>query len=144
MSTFDIERARRDTLACDDLIHFNNAGAALMPKPVTRAQHHYLELEERFGGYETEAREAELLEGFYTSMANLLNCDADEIAFVENATRAWDMAFYSFKFKPGDKVLTTISEYGSNVVAYQQRRQRDGIEVVFVPDNAHGEIDTCA
>lgn len=144
MSKFDIERARRDTLGCHELIHFNNAGAALMPKPVARSQRHYLELEERFGGYEIAAREADTLEGFYTSMAALLNCDAGEIAFVENATRAWDMAFYSFIFKPGDKILTTISEYGSNVIAYQQRSRRDGIEVVFVPDNAYGEIDTHA
>ena len=144
MSNFDVQRARQDTLGCHDLVHFNNAGASLMPAPVAQSQYRYLALEERFGGYETEASEAGLLQGFYSSMATLLNCKAGEIAFVENATRAWDMAFYSFKFKPGDKILTTLSEYGSNVIAYLQRRQRDGIEVIFVPDNEYGEIDTRA
>ena len=52
---FDIERARKDTLACDQIIHFNNAGASLMPTPVSKALHAYLESEEHIGGYESEA-----------------------------------------------------------------------------------------
>jgi hypothetical protein len=32
--TFDIEKARLETRGCENLIHFNNAGAVLMPKPV--------------------------------------------------------------------------------------------------------------
>jgi len=104
---FDIQRARNETTACNEVIHFNNAGAALMPIPVCEALHGYLRSEERLGGYETEAKYAESLEGFYSAASQLLNCSSDEIAYVENATRAWDLAFYSFKFNPGDKILAT-------------------------------------
>jgi cysteine desulfurase/selenocysteine lyase len=54
MSDFDVERLRQDTPACRDLVHFNNAGAALMPRPVVDAVVGHLRAEERFGGYEAE------------------------------------------------------------------------------------------
>lgn len=43
----DIERARRDTPAASQVLHFNNAGAALMPAPVLQAQLRHLQLEPR-------------------------------------------------------------------------------------------------
>jgi len=141
---FDINRARKDTLACEDLIHFNNAGSSLMPIPVSSALHHYLHTEERTGGYETAGLYSRALNGLYDSASKLLNCDSHEIAFVENATRAWDFAFYSFEFKPGDKILTTLAEYGSNVVAYIQQAKRFGIEILFVPNDEYGQIDVKA
>ena len=142
--TFDIQRARLDTPACGDIIHFNNAGASLMPVPVSDALHGYLRSEEKIGGYETEALYEESLDNVYRSAAELINCSTDEIAFAENATRAWELAFYSFKFRPGDKILTTFAEYGSNVVAYLQQAKRFGAEVIFVPNDEFGQIDTRA
>lgn len=141
---FDIKRARKDTAACDEIIHFNNAGASLMPIPVSKALHGYLHSEEKIGGYETETLYSNALKGIYRSSAKLLNCSSNEIAFVENATRAWELAFYSFKFKSGDKILTTIAEYGSNVVAYLQQAKRFGVEIVFVPNDEYGQIDVKA
>ena len=144
MPAFDIERARRDTRACQEIIHFNNAGASLMPAPVADCLHSYLHKEERLGGYETAHDEKAALENFYTAAAKLLNCQPAEIAFVENATRAWDMAFYSFKFSKGDKIITTMAEYGSNVIAYLQQAKRYGAEIIFAPNDEHGQIDTAA
>ncbi|NNF98630.1 MAG: aminotransferase class V-fold PLP-dependent enzyme [Desulfobacteraceae bacterium] len=141
---FDVERARAETRACENLIHFNNAGASLMPMPVADALHHYLQQEENIGGYETAEAEQTNINHFYDAAGQLLNCSADEIAFVENATRAWDMAFYAFKLMPGDKILTTLSEYGSNVIAYNQQVKRHGAELVFVPNDESGQIDTDA
>jgi len=141
---FDIARARRETRAAEQIVHFNNAGAALMPIAVSAALHEYLRLEERWGGYETAERQAATLARFYEAAAALLHCDADEIAFAENATRAWDMAFYGFRFQPGDRILTTLAEYGSNVIAYLHRVRRCGVELVFVPDDEWGQIDVRA
>ena len=141
---FDIERARAETRACEDIVHFNNAGSSLMPICVADYLHEFLNLEERIGGYETVEREHDALENFYGACAKLLNCKTAEVAFIENATRAWDMAFYAFSFEPGDRILTTMSEYGSNVIAYNQQAERYGAEVVFVPDDEHGQIDVAA
>lgn len=143
-TTFDVQRARAETRGCEQVIHFNNAGAALMPAPVADALHEYLREEEMTGGYETAERRAAALENFYLAAARLLNCQPGEIAYAENATRAWDMAFYAFRFQPGDTILTTIAEYGSNVIAYRQQAERYGAEVRFVPNDEYGQIDTAA
>ena len=144
MTSFDIKRARHETRGCQDLVHLNSAGASLMPAPVADTLRSYLVQEELNGGYETAEAELAALDNFYTASAKLLNCAPDEVAFVENATRAWDMAFYAFDFKPGDRILTTMSEYGSNVIAYLQQARRQGVEVVFVDDDASGQMDVTA
>ncbi|NKQ35819.1 MAG: aminotransferase class V-fold PLP-dependent enzyme [Chloroflexi bacterium] len=143
-TSFDIHRARAETRYCEEVVHFNNAGAALMPAPVADTLHAYLHKEERLGGYETAVAEQDALDNFYRAAAQLLHCASDEIAFTENATRAWDMAFYSFKFAPGDKIITSLAEYASNVIAYNQQAKRYGVEIVFAPNDASGQLDARA
>lgn len=138
---FDIERARRETRGCKKLVHFNNAGAALLPAPVMDALVGYLREEEEQGGYEVMARRAAELEHFYTATARLLNCSAGEIAFLESATRAWNAAFYALNFQPGERILLGSAEYGSNLVALLHQARRVGVELVEVPDDEHGQTD---
>jgi selenocysteine lyase/cysteine desulfurase len=141
---FDVARARRETRGCGQLIHFNNAGAALPPVPVADALHTYLREEETQGGYEAMARRAAELDNFYLAAARLLNCSSDEIAFTDSATRGWNAAFYAFDFQPGDRILAGSSEYGSNLVALLHQAHRKGVEVNWVPDDAYGQIDVAA
>ena len=89
MKTLDIARLRADTPACEKLIHFNNAGASLMPEPVYRAVLDHLALEQRVGGYAAEGDATPVLEDFYDAFAALLNCDRAEIAYVENEQEFW-------------------------------------------------------
>ena len=76
----DVERARRDTPGCAQVIHFNNAGAALTPRPVLDAVIGHLELEARIGGYEAADRQGAAVERVYDAAAALLGCGRDEIA----------------------------------------------------------------
>ena len=67
----DVEQARRDTPAASQILHFNNAGAALMPTPVLQAQLRHLQLEAEIGGYEAAAAEDDRAEAVYDSIARL-------------------------------------------------------------------------
>ena len=141
MPGIDINAVRADTPACATLAHFNNAGASLQPQPVTQAVLRHLALEQEIGGYEAEDRAGAALEAMYTSLARLLGARPEEIAYVENATRAWDMAFYSVPFVAGDRILTCRSEYVSNYLAFLQIARRKSVEIDVVPDDRHGQID---
>lgn len=140
----DIEALRADTPACESVVHFNNAGASLMPTPVFDAVMSHLELERDIGGYEAARQAADALDEFYSEFAALLRCRPDEIAFVENATRAWDMAFYGLPLEPGDRILTHGSEYASNYLAFLQQAKRRDFTIDVVPSDATGQIDVAA
>lgn len=142
--SLDIAALRADTPGCKRVAHFNNAGAALAPRPVLEAQVAHLRLEAEIGGYEAAARAAAAAERPYAALAAMLNCAPDEIALVENATRGWDMAFYAVTLGPGDRVLTARAEYASNYLAFLQRARQTGAVVEAIPDDACGQVDTAA
>ncbi len=142
--TIDLAAVRADTPNCENLLHFNNAGASLVPQPVYDSVIGHLDLEQRIGAYEAEDAASATLEDFYDAIAQMLCCHRDEIAYVENATRAWDMAFYSLPLEPGDQILTHSSEYASNYLAYLQQAQRRGLKIDVVPSDAYGQIDIAA
>ena len=136
----DLERARAETPGCRRVLHFNNAGAGLPPRPVLDAVLGHLELEAAVGGYEAEERTRAEVERTYQALAMLIGCKPRELAVVENATRAWDMAFYAMGFAPGDRILVARAEYASNVIAAWQVAHRTGASVEVIPDDEHGQL----
>jgi cysteine desulfurase/selenocysteine lyase len=137
----DVRRARRDTPGCRDVVHLNNAGAALAPAAVTEAVIDHLRLEARRGGYEAAAEAQEATDDAYAAVADLLGCRRDEIAMVESATRAWQLAFSAFRFGPGDRILVSRVEYASSVIALLQAAERTGARLELVDDDPHGQLD---
>lgn len=137
----NIEKLRGETRGCENLIHFNNAGASLMPAPVIDAVRDFLQSEEYNGGYETSESYAKDLNNFYVNAAKFIGALPEEIAFTDSATRAWQMAYYAMPFKPGDRVLASVADYGATVVNHLQQAERLGVSVEFVPNDEHGQID---
>ncbi len=137
----DIQALRAETPAVSERIHFNNAGCSLTPRPVQEALLAHLALEQTIGGYEAVQERVVQLENFYTAFASLLHCQADEIAFVENATRAWDLALSAIPLKPGDQIMTSDMEYASNYLQLLHLSRRKGVEIITVPTDGQGLVD---
>lgn len=135
----EIARFRSETPGCAHVVHFDHSGSSLMPQPVIDAVIDHIRLEAEIGGYEAEDAASERFHAVYDAVAQLLGASPSEIALVENATRAWDMAFYAIPFNPGDRILTSVAEYASNVISFLQIAKQE-VTIDVVPNDEYGQI----
>jgi cysteine desulfurase / selenocysteine lyase len=142
--TFDVARARQETPGVRRVTHLNNAGAGLCPHPVLDAMVDHLRLEAEIGGYEAAERAEPALDRTYDAAARLIGCRPDDIAVTDSASRAWGLAFYSIPLKPGDRILASSVEYGSNYLSLLHVARRTGAVVETIPNDGAGRADAAA
>ena len=136
----DINKIRLETPGCQSRIHFNNAGGSLIPRGVSVAVESYLNREQEIGSYEAAEEAKVLINSFYTKFSELLNCSESEIAFIENSTRAWEMAVHSISWKPGDQIITGENEYGSNYLGLLHLAKQRSLKILTIPNDESGTI----
>lgn len=141
MPAFDLERLRGETPGCANRIHFNNAGAGLMPAPVLEAMIGHLRLEAEIGGYEAADARTDAIADFYAATAQLIGCRPENVAFGSSATDAFSRAISAIPFERGDAILTTRDDYVSNQIAFFSLRKRFGVEVIQAPTLPEGGVD---
>ena len=137
----DLARWRSETPGCNDLVHLNNAGAALIPRPVRDAILGHLALEEKLGGYEAADAQGGPIRQVYADVARLLGGNARNVALVQNSTVAFAQAISAFDLGSGDVIVTSRSDYASNQIMYLSLARRRGVEVVRAPDAPEGGVD---
>ena len=142
--SLDVEQLRAQTPGCASRVHFNNAGAGLMPTPVLESAIDQLRLEAELGGYEAADARREAVADFYAATAELLGCRAENVAFASSATDAFSRALSAVPFEPGDLILTTKDDYISNQIAFLSLRKRFGADVVHAPNLPEGGVDVDA
>jgi selenocysteine lyase/cysteine desulfurase len=136
-----VQKFRDDTEGTKNVIHFNNAGAALMPGIVVQAQLNHIKLEAEKGGYEAAALLAATANALYSQFALLLNCTAANIAFTCSATDAYTKSLSSIPFEKGDIILTDCDDYVSNQIQFLSLKKRLGIQIVHIRNAAIGGVD---
>lgn len=132
---------RAQTPGVAHVAHLNNAGAALMSRAVRDATVAHLDLESRIGGYEAADAVAPEIEQLYANSAELLGARPDELGLVESATRAWSSAVSGLRFSPGDRIITTATEYVSNAMGLLRLREMHGVEIDLAPADSTGAAD---
>ena len=80
-------------------------------------------------------------------VAQFLNAaSVHEIVFTSGATAALNLVAqaYATLCKPGDQIVISVAEHHSNLIPWQQLRDRMGIELRFVPLGADTRLDLSA
>ncbi|HEV7827220.1 MAG TPA: aminotransferase class V-fold PLP-dependent enzyme [Mycobacteriales bacterium] len=137
----DLDRILADTPAAARQVFLDSAGSSLSPTPVLDTVIGHLRREAEVGGYRAAAERADDLAAVRTSLGTLLGAPVGTLALTDSATRAWTQYFYAVPLRPGDRILLSGVEYGSNAIAALQRAEQTGARVEVVPSDADGLID---
>lgn len=140
----DVDQVRDDTPGIKHSTHLLACGSAFMPRSVVDAVVSHTHLEAQIGGYEAQARQSDLLDRVYRSVAAHIGASPREIALMENATVAWCHAFYALPLKPGSRIVTCEAEYAANYVAFLQRANREDLKIEVIPSGENGALDLAA
>lgn len=132
---------RADTPGVAHRNHLNNAGAALMPRPVIDAIQDHVRLESEIGGYEAADARSTAIAAGYDALAQIVGSKRENIAIVGSATAGFVQALGSFDFARGDVLVTTRCDYTSNQIQYLALSRRLGVEIVHAKDLAEGGVD---
>ncbi|VUX56038.1 Cysteine desulfurase [uncultured Woeseiaceae bacterium] len=135
--TFDAIRARFP--GATESVYLNVASCGLLSTDTYQAiTTHIRELRD---GYVDKPSYFAAIGRVREKFATLINAGADEIAFTKNASDGLNMIAGAFDWKPGDNiVLCTELEHPNNVYPWLNVRDRYGVTIRTVPQNA-GEID---
>ncbi len=137
----NIDTLRAQTPGCKTKIHFNNAGASLMPESVIDAMQQHINLEGTIGGYEASDLKAKEIAGFYESVAKLVNGKSDNIAFTSSATNSYARALSCIPFQEGDSLLLANEDYISNQLAFFSLQKRFNLKIFRAASLKEGGVD---
>src|SRR6476659_9856043 len=143
-ASVELTQWRADTPGCAHRNHLNNAGAALMPKPVIDAIHDHIRLESEIGGYEAEAARQDAVAAVYDEIGAVVGAPARNMAIVANATAGFVQSLSAFDLKRGDVIVTSRCDYVSYQITFLSLAKRVGIEIRHAPDLPEGGIDAGA
>lgn len=119
-----------------DKCYLDSAATALKPKTVTDSILKYYDLQS------TNSHSADSLFAHQThveisktrqKLAELINCDYEEILFSSGATESLNLVAQSIRheIKTGDEIVLTKLEHGSNLLPWYRLRDELGAKIIF-------------
>src|SRR5258706_4736434 len=115
---------------------FNHAGVCPLPKVAADALRKYAQQAQEVAYIDTGwYRDIEKLR---VSAAKLINCQAEEIAFVKNTSEGIATVANGIDWRPGDRIVTTAVEYPANIYPWMDVSKRFGVELIMVSEQSIG------
>lgn len=125
------------------LHYMDSAATSLIPEPVIAAMNEY-DRQYRSGvgrGMHRLARVAtQRYQDTHDKVSSFIGGKGGTTVFTRNATEAINMVAAGLDWKPGDRIVTTITEHHSNLLPWLRLRQK-GVEVVVIQPDGTEVID---
>lgn len=112
------------------LLNLNNAAVSPPPLVVEQATIDAYRLVSRNPDVNMWQKLDPALPGVKAQLAQLIDCEPDEIALNRNSTEGLCTAIFGIPLSAGDQVVVSAWDYPSVLAAWRQRQEREGIEVV--------------
>ena len=123
------------------MMYLNNAGAGLTSSNTFDVITDHLQLERKVGAYKAAQLSKSQTEEFYIRAAKLINASSpDEIAFMDSASRGWNMALHGANLQKGDHIVTLSSEFGTNLITIYDRAQQIDAKVHVIRCDKEGKF----
>ncbi len=146
-SAEELTRVRAEFPIVEQCLFFNHAGTSPLPRPTARAIQQWADDAARFGK-QKYAQWRSTVEATRQQCAALLDCDAEEVAFVKNTTHGLLIVASSIDWQPGDNIVSAQYEFPANVYPWKalasqgvQLRQAEERNFRFSLDSIAEKID---
>ena len=126
----NLENIRKEFPVTSEIIFFDHARVAPLPKRVKQVVTAFIDDATRFGTAHYENWVLEL-EHTRKKFAELINANRDEIAFVKNTSEGISIVANGFDWQLGDNVVIPDIEFPANVYPWWNLKQR-GVETRMV------------
>lgn len=120
--------------------YFNNAGAGLMSENTFATIVQHMQDEMSVGAMKAANDKKNETEDFYVVAAKMLNADKSEIAFIDSASRGWNLIVYGMRVDENSTIITLESEYGTNLLTIQDIVEKTKCKLTVVKCNIDGSF----
>src|SRR3982751_1061628 len=114
------------------IVNLNNGGVSPSPRIVTEALVRYIWQQEDATAYTMWQILEPQSETIRTGLAEMFDCDREEIAITRNASESLEILLMGMDFKPGDEILTTTQDYPRMLTTLRQRERREGLVLKLI------------
>jgi isopenicillin-N epimerase len=124
---------RSEFLLDPETVFLNHGSFGACPRRVLAAQRRWQDEMERNPVQFLARRSGALLDEARQALGRFLGAQAEDLAFVPNATHGVNIVAHSLRLAPGDEVLTTDHEYGACIATWERVCARAGARMRRVP-----------
>ena len=145
---YDVDKIRKDfpmIVNHPELIYFDNGATTYKPQCVidalTAFYTDYTSNVER-GEYTTAIKADQAYAHTREVIARMINCKAEEVAFLSNITAVMNQIAYglSAKLQKGDTILISYAEHASNVLPWFRLQKTLGVNIRYIPLDQEGNV----
>ncbi len=150
---FDVEKIRQDfpvlqnaTMQGKPVVYLDNGATTLKPQCVIDAVVNYysnLSANAHRGDYDLSLQVDELFEGVRDKVANLINCDRNEVIFTAGTTDSINMVAYGYgltHLKGEDHMLLNFGEHASNTLPWFDVCDQTGCKIDYIELDDQGKV----